>query len=77
VLVTAIDSTKWSAIGSLTAAVATVLVGLVTSHSLFRTRRRNYESRFEFSLGPGNEIMVTIHDPMHTTPADHGGARKR
>ena len=27
----------------------------------------NYEGRFECSLGPGNELVVTVHDPVHTT----------
>lgn len=34
----------------------------------------NYAGRFECSLGPGNELVVTVHDPVHTTPAQIAGS---
>jgi hypothetical protein len=29
----------------------------------------DYEARFEFELGPGDELSVTIHEATHVTPA--------
>lgn len=30
----------------------------------------HYAGRFECALGPGSELVVTVHDPTHTTPAE-------